>query len=199
MKALLPTAVLCLSVAAFAAIGPSQQSKLYLGATTQPAEAQASDAPHLYQNSGVITPDSWAPVGQQGCAYIHAFIFERHDGEAPKLVRETYCTPLGGAQVRNAKKPGIYPATLSPTAKAGRLVEALGSMRTAIALFVNDHAKGPASLQELVDGGYLKEIPVDPITGRNDTWQLTYKQDRINDLHSGAAGTSTNGRPYSEW
>jgi hypothetical protein len=52
-----------------------------------------------------------APV--KTCAYIHSFIFERHDDEAPKLVKETYCTPTGQFQIKRAAKFGVYPAMVT--------------------------------------------------------------------------------------
>lgn len=43
-------------------------------------------------------------------------------------------------------------------------------MREAIDKFEGDQGRLPASLQELIDRRYLKEIPVDPITDKRDTW-----------------------------
>lgn len=53
----------------------------------------------------------------RSCAYIHAFIFERHDGEAPRLVKETYCTPTGQFTMKRALNFDLYPAVLSNRAE----------------------------------------------------------------------------------
>lgn len=45
-------------------------------------------------------------------------------------------------------------------------------MREAIDKFEGDTGKLPASLEELVQRRYLRDIPVDPITGRRDSWRI---------------------------
>lgn len=100
MKALL---LLTLSLFAMAAVAQDQPKTAANAATDSPAklQAKADDLAHLA-----------APV--KTCAYIHSFIFEREDAEAPKLVKETYCTPTGSFAVHRAFKPGLYPAVLAP-------------------------------------------------------------------------------------
>jgi len=51
------------------------------------------------------------------------------------------------------------------------LRENLYNFRTTIDQFYADQGKYPDSLQELVDKKYLRGIPVDPFTGKNDTWK----------------------------
>jgi general secretion pathway protein G len=56
---------------------------------------------------------------------------------------------------------------------------------------------------------YLRKLPVDPVTGRDDTWELrsSYQSadeeswDSINvfDVRSGAEGEALNGEKYSDW
>lgn len=81
-------------------------------------------------------------------------------------------------------------------------------MRRQIEQFAADRERYPRSLQELVDEGYLREIPVDPITNSTETWQEIGEegpplggenQPGIKDVKSGAEGESTDGTPYSEW
>lgn len=55
-------------------------------------------------------------------------------------------------------------------AKEAVLKEDLHTMRTAIDSYTVDKEKAPQSLEDLVQAGYLKSIPIDPITNRNDTW-----------------------------
>ncbi|MGP8259689.1 MAG: type II secretion system protein [Acidobacteriaceae bacterium] len=94
-------------------------------------------------------------------------------------------------------------------AKEAVLREDLQVMRTAIGSYTVDKQKAPQSLQDLVDGGYLKAIPKDPFTNRTDTW-ITSQSDTlssvdqtdsggIDDVHSGAQITATDGTSYNTW
>ncbi len=93
-------------------------------------------------------------------------------------------------------------------AREAVLKEDLHVMRQAIDSYTADKQKAPQSLDDLVQAGYLKQIPVDPITRRNDTW-VTEQEDSlqsvdqmepgIDDVHSGADGNSIDGQPYSSW
>ena len=93
------------------------------------------------------------------------------------------------------------------------------NLRTFDDLIAQHHGdKGyyPASLEALVEAGYLKEIPADPITKRLDTWVLIYEEGGeeegaaetegseegepgIVDVKSGSDRLSLDGTPYSEW
>ena len=50
-------------------------------------------------------------------------------------------------------------------------------MRAIVSQFTLDKQKRPHSLNDLVVAGYLKKIPKDPMTGRNDTWILKCSND----------------------
>ena len=50
------------------------------------------------------------------------------------------------------------------------LEQAVNSMNEAIDRFIDDKDRSPRSLQELIVAGYLKEIPVDPVTRSSRTW-----------------------------
>jgi general secretion pathway protein G len=57
-------------------------------------------------------------------------------------------------------------------------------------------------LDELVQDRYLRSIPVDPITGRSDTWTFDAPAGQtgaIFDLHSGASGQAQDGSLYASW
>jgi general secretion pathway protein G len=92
----------------------------------------------------------------------------------------------------------------------------LRTLRDVIDQHYGDKGKYPTSLEALVEGGYLRRVPNDPITKRNDTWQLVYEeidpdnppaeteesedgQPGITDIHSGSPLMSLDGTPYSEW
>jgi general secretion pathway protein G len=93
-------------------------------------------------------------------------------------------------------------------AKEAVLKEDLHTMRSAIDSYTVDKAKAPQSLDDLVQAGYLKAIPKDPITARTDTWitaqsdtlsSVDETQSGIDDVHSGAQETSSDGTSYSTW
>jgi general secretion pathway protein G len=93
-------------------------------------------------------------------------------------------------------------------AKEAVLREDLQVMRTAIGSYTVDKQKAPQALDDLVTAGYLKAVPKDPITGRTDTW-ITAQSDMmstvdqtdsgIDDVHSGAQLTATDGTSYNTW
>ena len=93
-------------------------------------------------------------------------------------------------------------------AKEAVLREDLQVLRTAIGSYTVDKQKAPQSLDDLVTSGYLKAVPKDPITGRTDTW-ITHQTDTldsidqteagIDDVHSGAQVTATDGSSCNTW
>jgi len=93
-------------------------------------------------------------------------------------------------------------------ARETALTEDLFQMRKAIDEYYADKQKYPASLDALVSEKYLREIKPDPFTRSVDTWQTTMSEpDAANpsaetgiwNVKSGAPGTGSDGRPYSEW
>jgi general secretion pathway protein G len=81
-------------------------------------------------------------------------------------------------------------------------------MRDAIDQYYADKAKYPASLDALVSEGYMRAIPIDPITKSADTWQTvpaepepgnTSTDPGIYNVKSGASGTGLDGTSYSDW
>ena len=94
------------------------------------------------------------------------------------------------------------------SAKESVLKEDLHVMRNAIDSYTMDKQKAPQSLQDLVSDGYLRQVPMDPITGSNESWKLVMEdatntvnqtQPGIFDIRSGSDLTSLEGTPYSEW
>ncbi len=93
-------------------------------------------------------------------------------------------------------------------AKEAVLKEDLHIMRTAIDSYTMDKNKAPQSLDDLVQAGYLRAIPVDPMTQSADTWvtdtsdamySLNETEPGIDDVHSGSNEIGSNGQPYSSW
>lgn len=75
----------------------------------------------------------------------------------------------------------------------------LQATRDAISQFAADRGHDPKDLSELVNAGYLREVPVDPVTDRSDTWVPVVIDGGMHDLHSGASGHGPDGIPYAQW
>ncbi len=94
-------------------------------------------------------------------------------------------------------------------AKEAVLREDLRTMRGAIDSYTIDKQKAPQALDDLVQAGYLKVMPVDPFTRRSDTWVPAQSDvlstidqtdsGGISDLHSGAQMTAADGSSYNTW
>jgi general secretion pathway protein G len=93
-------------------------------------------------------------------------------------------------------------------AKESVLKNNLFTMRTVIDEYTYDKQKGPQSLQDLVSEGYLREVPVDPMTGSADSWKIIMEdaltsvnqtEPGIFDVRSGSEQIGLDGTPYSEW
>jgi general secretion pathway protein G len=93
-------------------------------------------------------------------------------------------------------------------AKESVLHNNLTTLRQVIDEFTYDKKKAPQSLQDLVAAGYLRDIPIDPITNSNQTWH-TIMEDSLQavdqtepgifDVKSGSDKTGLDGTPYAEW
>jgi len=101
-----------------------------------------------------------------------------------------------------------YFAAAIKHAREAVLKEDLQTMRMAIDSYTMDKQKAPQSLDDLVQEGYLKAIPEDPMTHAKDTWvtdtsDAMYSIDQtdpgINDVHSGSEESGSDGQPYSSW
>jgi general secretion pathway protein G len=93
-------------------------------------------------------------------------------------------------------------------AKESVLKQDLFQLRSLISQYTLDKQKAPQSLDDLVQAQYIKQIPIDPMTGSNSTWTVDQEdslmsvdqQDPgISDVHSGAESISTDGTAYSTW
>jgi general secretion pathway protein G len=93
-------------------------------------------------------------------------------------------------------------------AREAVLREDLRTLRSAIDSYTVDKQKAPQTLDDLVEAGYIKALPVDPFTHRTDTWvpgqddtlqTIDQTEPGINDVHSGAQEVSSDGSAYSSW
>jgi len=98
-----------------------------------------------------------------------------------------------------------YQKTIMHTREAV-LRDDLFKMRSLIDQYAADKGKLPQSIDDLVTSGYMREVPVDPITGQKD-WAASMGDDPnssegeqgLTEIHSASGETSTEGTPYSEW
>src|SRR5690242_4620139 len=81
----------------------------------------------------------------------------------------------------------------------------LFKMRSLIDQFAADKGRLPQSLDELVSEGYMREVPVDPMTGQKDWAPMTGEDPNsidggsgLTDIHSASADTSSEGTTYAE-
>ena len=94
------------------------------------------------------------------------------------------------------------------SAREAVLREDLHVMRAAIDSYTMDKQKAPQSLDDLVQNGYLRIIPDDPMTHSKETWvtdtsdtlsSVDQTDSGINDVHSGSQEVGSDGQPYSTW
>lgn len=76
----------------------------------------------------------------------------------------------------------------------------LTTLRDVIVQFHDDKGRYPGSLDELLLAGYLRQIPMDPFTRSNGTWELVFEPHPVPgrppgvvDVRSGAPGRSMAG------
>jgi general secretion pathway protein G len=93
-------------------------------------------------------------------------------------------------------------------AREAVLKEDLQVLRTAIDSYTMDKQKAPQALDDLVQEGYLRAIPEDPMTRSTSTWvtdssdalhSLDQTEPGIDDVHSGSQDMGSDGQPYSAW
>lgn len=95
-------------------------------------------------------------------------------------------------------------------AREAVLKENLFIMRKMIDQYYQDKHKYPPTLQSLVEENYLKTIPVDPITGSNQTWvevrqmppvdeYVPYENLGVVDVKSGSEARAMDGTAYNTW
>ena len=98
-----------------------------------------------------------------------------------------------------------YQKTILATREAV-LRDDLFNFRKLLDQYAADKQKLPQSLDDLVSGGYMRELPKDPITGQAD-WTVMTGEDPnssggetgVTDVHSASSDISSEGTPYSEW
>jgi len=107
------------------------------------------------------------------------------------------------------------------SAREAALKEDLFAMRSVIDQYHGDKGNYPPDLQTLVSDGYLRKIPVDPMTKSAETWVIQLEEATeadpsapsssssadpaapatpgIIDVHSGSTGKALDGTLYKDW
>ena len=101
---------------------------------------------------------------------------------------------------------GCTPASIALKQRETMLKEVLQLLRKQIDQYTSDQLALPPSLQDLVSKAYLREAPIDPITGNQD-WKADMgesvvggvKRRGIIDVHSNAPGKSCDGISYRDY
>ena len=93
-------------------------------------------------------------------------------------------------------------------AREAVLKEDLHTLRAAIDSYTMDKQKAPQSLDDLLQDGYIKTVPEDPMTKSSTSWvtdtsdsmhSLDQTDPGIDDIHSGSDETGSDGQPYNTW
>ncbi|MDQ2869168.1 MAG: prepilin-type N-terminal cleavage/methylation domain-containing protein [Acidobacteriota bacterium] len=102
-------------------------------------------------------------------------------------------------------------------AREATLKEDLFTLRSVIDQYHGDKGNYPADLQTLVTDGYIRKIPLDPMTKSADTWIVAFEEAAsdsaatdstgvtapatpgVIDVHSGSPGKALDGTLYKEW
>jgi len=101
----------------------------------------------------------------------------------------------------------LYQKSLLRT-KESLLKNNLFTLRTVIDEYTYDKQKAPQTLEDLVNDGYLRAVPLDPITNSSQTWRgvmedavssVDQTMPGIYDVRSGSDQKSLEGTPYAEW
>ncbi|HRH82580.1 MAG TPA: prepilin-type N-terminal cleavage/methylation domain-containing protein [Thiobacillaceae bacterium] len=86
--------------------------------------------------------------------------------------------------------------------KEAVLRENLATLREAIDQYHADKGQWPESLHALAEARYLRQVPRDPVTDRDDTWVEVPPPAEaaagVFDVKSGAEGVAGDGTPYGE-
>lgn len=83
----------------------------------------------------------------------------------------------------------------------------LSTLRNVISQYTLDKQKAPQGLDDLVTAGYLRQIPLDPMTHQAN-WEVVQEDvmmavdqqnPGITDVHSASSATASDGTAYSTW
>ena len=97
--------------------------------------------------------------------------------------------------------PRFFPSIDS--AKETVLADNLRNTRTVIEQYHSDTGRFPDSLDQLVEKKYLRQLPLDPVTGSSASWIVVAPEQgargAVAGVKSGAPGNDRSGKPYLDW
>ncbi len=102
---------------------------------------------------------------------------------------------------------GILAAVVAPSVlgaltrgREAALLQDLKVIRKLIDDYYGDKGAYPPALRALVEQGYLRALPRDPVNGNKAEWKIVLdKGGGISDLHSLSPERGSNGIPYNNW
>ena len=107
-----------------------------------------------------------------------------------------------------AREAALRPSTSLRAPSRKPRGDTLFTMRSMIDRFTLDNQRPPSSLEEMVEAGYLADVPIDPFTRSSRTW-LVETDDFLQssetsvlgvvNIHSGSDQISLEGTPYNSW
>jgi len=88
-------------------------------------------------------------------------------------------------------------------AKDATLKQDLNTLRESLDKYYADNGQYPKTLDDLVEHKYIRKLPIDPITEKNNTWIFTPPEPPLEgdiyDIHSGSKGMAKDGTRYEDW
>ncbi|TJZ78783.1 type II secretion system protein [Chitiniphilus eburneus] len=97
----------------------------------------------------------------------------------------------------------VVPRYFQQTDKAAETVlrHNLVAMRDSIDKFYADTGRYPATLDEMVERKYLREVPVDPVSGKRDGWTVINPEGGtgVYDVKSSSPGKGSDGKAFTEY
>lgn len=77
----------------------------------------------------------------------------------------------------------------------------LVAVRDGIDKFFADTGRYPSTLEEMVERKYLREVPLDPMTNRRDSWRIVPPEGGagVYDIKSGSDAVAKDGTNYNTW
>jgi general secretion pathway protein G len=133
-----------------------------------------------------MTPGSWTRGSRDGFTLIEMLIVISIIGILVTLAQPSYHRAVTAAREATLK-------------------EDLFILRDVIDQYFADNSKYPQALSDLVEKGYVRRIPRDPITGSAETWAVVPLTDEQGqqlgffDVRSGSEAIALDGTRYSDW
>jgi general secretion pathway protein G len=121
---------------------------------------------------------------------------------AVPVISSNMSEPLQAQVLKRPKDPAVLLQM-----KETVLKYTLFQIRDGIDRFHERNGRYPGSLAQLVNEGYLPQIPADPFTNRTDSWRIVPPNSSagdsdstgVFDVMSGSEATASDGTKYSTW